>query len=88
MSTRAPTLLLLRSRDADRIREALRAALGLTLRGRPVRIYSEIEIGRAELPSDGQRHMSTLDALGVQVRPLRELKATQLAAAHAVEVWS
>jgi hypothetical protein len=73
--------VVVRTRDAGRAAEALRAALGLTLRDASVAVVLE-----APLPDDEQvaRALGTLRALG------HDVAATAEAVVHAdaVEVWT
>lgn len=66
--------------DRERVAEALRAAVGLTLRGDPVAVVT-----RRPLPDDPhiERAVATLRALGHTVGA----EPSVIAAASAVEVW-
>jgi len=81
-------LVVITARDRERVAEALRAAIGLGLRGDPV---ATLVIG-APLPEDDPRiarALGTLDRLG---RPARtatlEEARTAARTARAVEVWT
>lgn len=78
------TVVVLRTRTADRASEALRAAIGLGLRGETVRV-----VLCAEPPDDPRvrRAISTLDALGRTPVPADQLVDSVRAAAR-VEVWT
>jgi hypothetical protein len=72
--------VVIRSLSPDRIAQALRAAVGLTLRGEAVAVVVD------KLPPDERVHkaVATLRALGHQVgAPISVLRE-----ARAVEVWS
>jgi hypothetical protein len=68
-------LVIARTTDPHRQAEALRAALGLTLRGGPL------------LTPLAERAAATLRSFGYEVGPCAEL-ATAIARADAVEVWT
>jgi hypothetical protein len=75
------TLVIVRTRDPHRQSEALRAALGLTLRGARV----EVVVDGPLLTPLAQRSAETLTSFGHAVRD--EL-GDALARAAAVEVWT
>lgn len=81
-------LILSRTRDPHRQGEALRAALGVTLRGGRVEVLVE---GALVTPL-ARRAAETLRAFGHQVDELEavtaEMLATALARADVVEVWT
>ena len=75
------TVVVVRTLDPDRAAEALRAAVGLTLRGARVAV-----VPLAPLPDDDRvaRALGTLRALGHET----EAGLDALAGAAAVEVWT
>ena len=83
----------IRSEAPPRIAEALRIALGLTLRGDRVTVLLDktaAAIVRAPLPpADIARAFGTLKVLGHDVLASTDAEATRsFAAATAVEVWT
>jgi len=74
-------LVIVRTRDPHRQSEALRAALGLTLRGARV----EVAIDEPLLTPLAQRSAETLTSFG---HPVGVDQAEALARAGAVEVWT
>ena len=91
--TAPPILVVVRTRDPHRQAEALRAALGLTLRGARVEVAIE---GAAEAaPGEplatplARRAADTLRSFGHPVGPLAGAAlAAALARAARVEVWT
>jgi hypothetical protein len=92
-------LVVVRTRDPHRQAEALRAALGLTLRGSRVEVAIEVAIGVAiEASSDvdaalatplARRAADTLRSFGHPVGALSgDALAAALARAGRVEVWT
>ncbi len=83
--------VVIRSADALRQREALRAALGLTLRGDPVHVIVTAQATGALTSSDPvtRRYVATLRTLGHHVGP-GDARAVSRAvrSAHAIEVWT
>lgn len=79
-------LVLVRTRDPHRQAEALRAALGLTLRGARV----EVAVDEPLHTPLAQRAVQTLRAFGHVVAALDAwaLDASALARADRVEVWT
>jgi hypothetical protein len=83
LASKKRTLIIVETREPARVEEALRAALGLTLRGAAVEVW---------LPSDrpltalGRRALGVLETFGHTVRPSGD--AASLAASDAVEVWT
>lgn len=78
-------LIIARSRDPHRQAEALRAALGLTLRGARV----EVAVAEPLLTPLARRAADTLRSFGYPVGPLADAElAGQLARADRVEVWT
>jgi hypothetical protein len=77
------TLVIIRARDAQRREEALRGALGLTLRGATVEVWIEDE---EELTALARRALSTLRSFGHRV--VREGNADALNGVDMVEVWT
>jgi len=77
-------LVVASSRDPHRQSEALRAALGLTLRG------AEVEVAVAEplLTPLAQRAADTLRSFGHPVSSLGEDLSAALARADRVEIWT
>lgn len=77
------TLVVVRTSDPHRQSEALRAALGVTLRG------AEVEVVLDEPPRTplAQRAVDTLRAFGHVVGPSNDL-VRDLARADAIEVWT
>ena len=97
--TSPPVLVVVRTRDPHRQAEALRAALGLTLRGARVEVAIEVAIevsGDAPQGVDGalatplaRRAADTLRAFGHLVGALTgEALAAALARAGRIEVWT
>lgn len=82
----APLLLVVcRTRDPHRQSEALRAALGVTLRGARV----ETHVAGPLLTPLAERAAATLRSFGHAVEPLVEAAVGEaLARATAVEVWT
>ncbi|HEY4058591.1 MAG TPA: hypothetical protein VGM39_18385 [Kofleriaceae bacterium] len=79
------TLVICRTRDPHRQAEALRAALGVTLRG--ARVETRVE-GPLLTPL-AERAVATLRSFGHAVEPLDETTLGEaLARAAAVEVWT
>lgn len=78
-------VVVVRTTDDARIAEALRAGLGLTLRGDHVTVFA-----RAPLPAAAARAADTLRSFGHDV--IVDASADELARAvrdaHAVEVWT
>jgi hypothetical protein len=74
------TLVIVRTTDAHRQSEALRAALGLTLRGAKV----EVVVGRLLSPA-AERAATTLRSFGYE---LHQDLAAALLRADKVEVWT
>lgn len=85
--TSPPVLVVVRTRDPHRQAEALRAALGLTLRGSRVEVA--IEVDAALATPLARRAADTLRSFG---HPVAALAGAALAAALAragrVEVWT
>ncbi len=80
-------LVVITARDRERVAEALRAAVGLGLRGDPV----ETLVTGAPLPDDPriERALGTLERLGRPARTATIDEARAAArAARAVEVWT
>lgn len=77
------TLVVVRTLDPHRQAEALRAALGLTLRGAAV----DVVVTGPLLTPLAERAAATLRSFGYAVAPIEELEAA-LARAEAVEVWT
>ena len=75
-------LVLVRARDPHRQSEALRAALGLTLRGASIEVIVEEPL----LTPLAQRSADTLRSFGHRVHDIDPLDAIQRA--DAVEVWT
>ena len=79
------TLVVVRTRDPHRQSEALRAALGVTLRG--ARVAARVD-GPLLTPL-AERAAATLRSFGHSVEPLAETELAEvLATAAAVEVWT
>ena len=79
------TLIVCRTRDPHRQSEALRAALGVTLRG--ARVEARVE-GPLLTPL-AERAVATLKSFGHLVEQLDEATLGEaLHRAHAVEVWT
>ena len=78
-------VVVVRTRSANRTAEALRAAIGLGLRGDPV----DVVLCAAPLPPDRriERALATLEALGRPALPWADLPRA-IARASVVEVWS
>jgi hypothetical protein len=84
-------LVVVRTRDPHRQAEALRAALGLTLRGARVEVAIEAADGADEALATplARRAADTLRAFGHPVGALAgEALAAALARAGRVEVWT
>ena len=77
-------LVVASSRDPHRQSEALRAALGLTLRGAHV----EVAVADPLLSPLAQRAADTLRSFGHQVSTLGEDLSAALARADRVEIWT
>jgi len=77
------TLIICRATDPDRQAEALRAALGVTLRGAQV----EVLVAGPLLSPLAERAVATLTSFGHTVRDLAGLPAA-LRTAAVVEVWT
>ena len=77
-------LLVAASRDPHRQSEALRAALGLTLRGARV----EVAVTGPLLSPLAQRAADTLRSFGHEVSSLGEDLSAALARADRVEIWT
>lgn len=77
------TLLIVKTVEPTRVEEALRAALGLTLRGASVEVWLPRD---RPLTALGRRAVGVLESFGHVVRPSGD--AAALAAADAVEVWT
>ena len=78
-------VVIVRATDEARIAEALRAGLGLTLRGDHVVVFAS-----APLPASAARAAATLASFGHDVvldAPADELSRA-IRDAHAVEVWT
>ena len=101
--TSPPVLVVVRTRDPHRQAEALRAALGLTLRGSRVEVVIEVAIEAAGEVATGasgdvdaalatplaRRAADTLRSFGHPVGALAgEALAAALARAGRVEVWT
>lgn len=79
------TLIICRTRDPHRQSEALRAALGVTLRGARV----ETHVDGPLLTPLAERAAATLRSFGHAVEPLDEATLAEvLSRAAAVEVWT
>jgi hypothetical protein len=80
-------LVVITARDRERVAEALRAAIGLGLRGDPV----ETLLVAAPLPEDPriERALGTLERLGrpARITTIDEVRAAARSA-RAVEVWT
>jgi hypothetical protein len=92
-----PVLVVVRTRDPHRQAEALRAALGLTLRGARVEVAIEVaieanraeDVDRALATPLARRAADTLRSFGYPVGALAgEALAAALARAARVEVWT
>ena len=77
-------LVVVRTRDPHRQAEALRAALGLTLRGARV----EVAVAGPLLSPLAQRAADTLRSFGHEVSSLGEDLSAALARADRVEIWT
>lgn len=93
--TPPPVLVVVRARDPHRQAEALRAALGLTLRGARVEVAIEVErdatgdVDQALATPLARRAAATLRSFGHLVGALAgEALAAALARAGRVEVWT
>lgn len=80
------TLVIVESRAAGRIEEALRAALGLTLRGAAVEVWLPED---RPLSPTARRAVAVLASFGHRVGAVAPGEArARLEAADAVEVWT
>jgi hypothetical protein len=93
--TSPPVLVIVRTRDPHRQAEALRAALGLTLRGSRVEVALEVaidasgELDAALATPLARRAADTLRSFGHPVGALSgDALAAALARAGRVEVWT
>jgi hypothetical protein len=89
--TSPPVLVVVRTRDPHRQAEALRAALGLTLRGSRVEVAIEAsgEVDAALATPLARRAADTLRSFGHPVGALSgDALAAALARAGRVEVWT
>jgi len=89
--TSLPVLVVVRTRDPHRQAEALRAALGLTLRGSRVEVVIEAsgEVDAALATPLARRAADTLRSFGHPVGALAgDALAAALARAGRVEVWT
>jgi len=89
--TSPPVLVVVRTRDPHRQAEALRAALGLTLRGSRVEVAIETsgEVDAALATPLARRAADTLRSFGHPVGALSDdALAAALARAGRVEVWT
>lgn len=89
--TAPPVLVIVRTRDPDRQAEALRAALGLTLRGARVEVAIEAsgDVAQALATPLARRAAATLRSFGYPVGVVAgEALAAALARAGRVEVWT
>lgn len=89
--TPPPVLVVVRTRDPHRQAEALRAALGLTLRGSRVEVAIEAsgELDAALATPLARRAADTLRSFGHPVGALcGDALAAALARAGRVEVWT
>ena len=77
-------LVVASSRDPHRQSEALRAALGLTLRGAQV----EVAVAEPLLTPLAQRAADTLRSFGHEVAALGDDLSAALARADRVELWT
>jgi hypothetical protein len=77
------TLIIVKTVEPTRVEEALRAALGLTLRGASVEVWLPED---RPLTAPGRRAVGALESFGHTVR--RGGDATALATADSVEVWT
>lgn len=77
-------LVVVSTRDPHRQSEALRAALGLTLRGARV----EVAVAEPLLTPLAQRAADTLRSFGHDVSSLDEDLSPPLARADRVEIWT
>lgn len=84
---KACNIVLIRSEDAPTIGEALRAALGLSLRGQPVCVFLDLSSPTISQTAEFTRALRTLKALGFQARTFSELSPEWLTQALSVEVW-
>jgi len=85
VSRRRVTVVVVRTGEVDRAAEALRAAVGLGLRGARVEVFAG-----AWAAHDDPRVRRALATLAELAQPLRgdDQLAAALAGADAVEVWS
>src|SRR5262249_23060655 len=90
--TAPSVLVVVRTRDPHRQAAALRAALGLTLRGAPVEVAIEAtgdDVDQALATPLARRAAATLRSFGYPVGILTgEVLAAALARAGRVEVWT
>jgi hypothetical protein len=89
--TSPPVLVVVRTRDPHRQAEALRAALGLTLRGSRVEVAIEVsgDVDAALATPLARRAADTLRSFGHPVGALAgDALAAALARAGRVEVWT
>lgn len=77
------TLIIVKTEEPARVEEALRAALGLTLRGAAVEVWLP---GDRPLTPLGRRAIGVLESFGHAVHPGGD--ATALADADSIEVWT
>ncbi len=80
------TLVVIATDSPARVEEALRAALGLTLRGAVVEVWLPPSLSSPPLTALAARALGVLQSFGHTVRPPGS--AAELAAAAAVEVWT
>ena len=86
-ASRKTIAVIVRSRDPRRIAEALRGAVGLTLRGDRVCVALAPDVPRTG-DRDVVRAIATLTSFGYPVSHEPDAIARALAEADAVEVWS
>jgi hypothetical protein len=80
------TLVVVESQRAERVEEALRAALGLTLRGAAVEVWLPAD---RPLSATARRAAAVLASFGHRVGPVAADEARDgLLAADAIEVWT
>jgi hypothetical protein len=77
------TLIIIETNEAGRIEEALRAALGLTLRGAQVEVWIEDAL---PLTATASRALAVLQSFGHRVGHGGDFET--LLASDAVEVWT
>lgn len=82
--------VLIRAGQPERVAEALRGALGLSLRGDRVEVVLADPARAAADSADPhiRRALATLEALGHRVERGDAAMAAALGRAHAVEVWT